>query len=393
MQTLTPHKVRTLNHIAVEGLQVFPRDRYEVGGEITDPDAILLRSHNMHDMPIPASVAVVGRAGAGVNNIPVEALSERGVPVFNAPGANANAVKELVIAGMLLAARNICDAWAACRRLDERGKALNAAVEAMKKQYAGIELPGRTLGVVGLGAIGVRVANAAHALGMNVVGYDPHMTVEGAWQLTADVAKAATLDSLYAESDFVTFHLPLNDATRNILGAARIPGLKAGATVLNFARGGIVDDEALLLALNDGRVARYVTDFPSASLLDHPQVICLPHLGASTAEAERNCAVQVARQVRNYLESGDVLHSVNFPTTRLPRRGATRICLCNTNMPNMIGQMSNLLGEAGANILHMRNESRGELAYNLVDVESTLDTQVVERLRGIEGVRSVRVLQ
>lgn len=393
MQTSPPHKVRTLNHIAVEGLQVFPRDRYEVGGEITDPDAILLRSHNMHDMPIPPSVAVVGRAGAGVNNIPVEALSERGVPVFNAPGANANAVKELVIAGMLLAARNICDAWAACRRLDERGKALNAAVEAMKKHYAGIELPGRTLGVVGLGAIGVRVANAAHALGMNVVGYDPHMTVEGAWQLTADVAKAATLDSLYAESDFVTFHLPLNDATRHILGAARIPGLKAGATVLNFARGGIVDDEALLLALNDGRVARYVTDFPSASLLDHPQVICLPHLGASTAEAERNCAVQVARQVRNYLESGDVLHSVNFPTTRLPRRGATRICLCNTNMPNMIGQMSNLLGEAGANILHMRNESRGELAYNLVDVESTLDTQVVERLRGIEGVRSVRVLQ
>ena len=388
----TPIRIRTLNHIAVEGLQVFPRDRYEVGSDIGHPDAILLRSFNMHDMPIPEGLLAVGRAGAGVNNIPVDRLSDMGVPVFNAPGANANAVKELVVAGMLLAARNLCDAWAHTRGLDESGAELSAAVERGKKAYAGIELPGRTLGVVGLGAIGVRVANAAHALGMNVIGFDPHMTVDGAWQLTAQVEKAATLDALYAESDFITFHLPLNNATRDILGAARMAGLKRGVCVLNFARGGIVEEAAMIEALTEGKVARYVTDFPTRAMLDHPRAICLPHLGASTSEAERNCAVQVANQVKNFLEHGDVSHSVNFPATRLPRRGSARICLANENMPNMIGQMSQILGAASANIVHMRNESRGDLAYNLVDLEAPVGEGVVAELRRIDGVRAVRVL-
>jgi D-3-phosphoglycerate dehydrogenase len=385
-------KIQTLNNISVTGLNRLPRESYEIASELSHPDAILVRSAKMHEMPIPASLKAVGRAGAGVNNIPVQAMSERGIAVFNAPGANANAVKELVIAGMLLAARNIAQGWQFARGLDGDDAAISKAVEAGKKQFVGFELPGRTLGVIGLGAIGVLVANAARALGMRVIGYDPSITVRSAWKLEADVQAALSVDDLVARSDFITFHVPLTDQTRHMINADRIRGMKDNAVLLNFSRDGIIDDDAAVTALDAGKLYAYVCDFPSNLLKGHPRVVTLPHLGASTQEAEENCAVMVADQVRAYLEDGNVTNSVNFPEIHLARNGGYRLAVVNSNVPNMVGQISTDLAEAGLNIVDMLNRSRGELAVTLIDIDRPCPEDTARQIADIDGVLSVRCL-
>lgn len=386
------YKILTLNNISLAGLERLPRDRYEVASEIPHPDAVLLRSYNMQDMDIPASVKAIGRAGAGVNNIPVDKMSLRGVPVFNAPGANANAVKELVLAGMLMAARNLIQGWDFARNLDGGDAEISKQVESGKKQFAGMELPGRTLGVIGLGAIGVQVANAAHSLGMQVVGYDPDITVQSAWQLTADVEQATSVDDLLSQVDFVTFHVPLVEGTRHMINAERLRHMKDKVVLLNFSRNGIIDDEAAVKAIDAGKVYAYVCDFPSNLLKNHPRVITLPHLGASTKEAEDNCAVMVADEVRDYLENGNVRNSVNFPKVYMKRYAGNRLCVANANVPNMLGQISTTLANAGHNIVDMINKSRGELAYTLVDVESEIGQSCIDRIASTQGVLAVRVL-
>ena len=385
-------KILTLNNISVAGLRRLPRDSYEVASEIGHPDAIMVRSANMHEMNLPASVKAVGRAGAGVNNIPIDALAQRGVPVFNAPGANANAVKELVLAGLWLGARNICQSWQYVRELEGDDQTVTKAVEAGKKKYAGFELPGRTLGVVGLGAIGVEVANAALALGMRVIGFDPAMTVERAWQMSSGVEKAASLDHLFSQADFVTVHVPLIDATRDLVNAERLALMKEDAILLNFARGGIVDEDAVIAALDADRLAAYVCDFPNNKNRLHPKVTALPHLGASTGEAEDNCAIMVAENLREYLENGNIRHSVNFPEAIMPRTEGRRLAIANLNVPNMVGQISTCLAEEGLNIVDLLNKSRGPVAYTLVDVEGEITEPLRERLGSIEGVLNVRVL-
>lgn len=384
-------KIQTLNNISKNGLSRLPANRYSVANEVTEPDAILLRSADMHGKPLAASIKAVARAGAGTNNIPVIDFSQRGVPVFNAPGANANAVKELVVAGMLIAARNLDDALAFVGGLSDDDD-LHHRVEAEKKRFVGSELSGKTLGVVGLGAIGVKVANAAHALGMRVLGFDPHMTVDGAWALSADVAKAGSLSELYAAADYVSFHVPLNDATRGIFGAAALELARPGVVLLNFAREGIVDATALNQGLASGRIGRYVTDFPATDLLRNARVIGLPHLGASTGEAEENCALMAVDQLRDFLEHGNVHNAVNFPNTRMARAGKARLCIANRNRPNMIGQLSHALGEAGVNIAQMHNASRGDLAYTLIDLDSPPSAALVASIRGIDGILSVRAI-
>jgi D-3-phosphoglycerate dehydrogenase len=385
-------KVLTLNNIAVEGLRRLPRERYEVASEIAHPDAILLRSHNMHDMDIPDTVAVVGRAGAGTNNIPCDELAHRGVPVFNAPGANANAVKELVIGGMLMGARNLGNAREYVKTLTETGEDLKKAVEAGKKQFVGFELPGKTIGVIGLGAIGVEVANAALALGMKVVGFDPAITVTNAWQLSSGVDQAETLDQLFQHADFVTCHVPLLDATRNMVNADRLALMNKGGVLINFARGGVVDDDAALAALDSGKLHAFVSDFPTPKLIAHPKVIALPHLGASTGEAEENCAIMVAENVKDYLENGNIRYSVNYPHARLPRLDAWRITVANRNVPNMVGQISTCIAEAGLNIEDLLNKSIGDLAYTIVDVNGEPSEQLLEAIRSIDGVLTLRNL-
>ena len=386
------YKVLTLNNISPAGLDRLPRDGYEIASEITNPDAILLRSFKMHGMEIPATVKAVGRAGAGVNNIPVDKMTEKGIPVFNAPGANANAVKELVVAGMLMAARNLGMAWKFATSLEGDDGTIGKAVEQGKKDYVGFELPGRTLGVVGLGAIGVKVANAAHALGMNVIGYDPTITVQSAWQLQANVEQALSVDDLLAKADFVSFHVPLTDSTRNMISAQRIRLMPKNAVILNFSRNGIMDDEAVVAALDDGHLYGYVCDFPSNLLKDHPRCITLPHLGASTVEAEENCAVMVADEIKDWLENGNVVNSVNFPEINLPRGAQYRLVVVNSNVPNMLGQVSTDLAEAGLNIVDMLNKSRGEIAVTLIDVESPPGEEVIQKIASVDGVLSVRCL-
>lgn len=386
------YKILTLNNIAVAGLERLPRDRYEIASEIQKPDAILLRSFKMHDMEIPSSLKAVGRAGAGVNNIPVDKLSGLGIPVFNAPGANANAVKELVIAGMLLASRNICQAWDFSRKLQGTDEEINKQVESGKKDFAGFELPGRTLGVVGLGAIGRQVANAAAALGMKVIGFDPNITVEGAWALSSDVQKAASVDELLSKVDYVSFHVPLIEATKHMINAHRLRSMKKNVVILNFARAGIVDDQAVSEAIKEGKIYAYVCDFPSNLLKDHARVIALPHLGASTAEAEDNCAIMVADQVRDYLENGNVVNSVNFPQVKMERSEGYRISIVNSNVPNMVGQISTAMAKAGLNIIDMLNKSKGDLAYTLIDVNQACAESVVNEIAAIEGVLAVRCI-
>ena len=387
------YKIQTLNNISVVGLDRFPRDRYEIASEMANPDAVLVRSAKMHDMKLAPSVKAIGRAGAGVNNIPVDTMTAAGIPVFNAPGANANAVKELVVAGMLMAARNIGQAWQFATSLSGDDATINREVEAGKKNFVGFELPGRTLGVIGLGAIGVKVANAARALGMKVIGYDPTITVRAAWALDSDVQQALSVDDLAARSDFITFHVPLTDTTRNMINADRLRMMKKGSVLLNFARNGIIDDEAAVAALNSGQLYAYVCDFPSNLLKDHPRVITLPHLGASTAEAEENCALMVADQVRDWLENGNVSNAVNFPEINLPRtEDGYRIAVVNSNVPNMLGQISTDLAAAGLNIIDMLNKSRGEIAVTLIDVDSPPSEDSMQRITGISGVLSVRCL-
>jgi len=392
-ETSMTFKVLTLNNIALAGLERLPRDRYEVASEIGHPDAIMVRSADMHKATIPASVKAIGRAGAGVNNIPVEEMSRRGLPVFNAPGANANAVKELVLGGMLLAARNLCESWDYVRTLDGSEEEVQRAVESGKKRFVGSELPGRTLGVIGLGAIGVEVANAALALGMQVIGYDPNMTVERAWQLDSGVRQAVSLDDLFSRSQFISAHVPLSDATRGLVNADRLKLMKPGGVLLNFARAPIADDAAVIASLDQEHLARYVTDFPTVANKSHPKVIALPHLGASTREAEENCAIMIAEHLRDFLENGNIRRSVNFPEAILPRmEGNTRIAIANANVPNMVGQISTALASAGLNISDLLNKSRGEVAYTLADVDGRLPESVVEQISSIEGVLSMRVI-
>ena len=385
-------KVLTYNNISISGLERLPRDRYEVASEIQHPDAILLRSFKLHGVPIPDSVKCVGRAGAGVNNIPVAEYSKRGIPVFNAPGANANAVKELAIAGMLLASRNICPAWDFARTLQGDDETISQAVEKGKKDFAGVELAGKTLSVLGLGAIGVKVANTALALGMDVIGFDPLLTVDSAWQLSSQVAKATSVDELFAKADFISLHVPLNDQTRNIANATRIGLMKKGGVLLNFSRSGVVDDSAAVDALESGNLKAYVCDFPAALLVNRPGVILLPHIGASTEEAEDNCAVMVAEQIRDFLENGNIRNAVNFPQVVMARGEGVRLGITNENVPNMVGQISGALAEENLNILDLLNKSRGDYAYTLIDLSAPVPTHTLEKIRSIAGVLSARVV-
>ncbi len=387
------HRILTLNNLSARGLERLPRERYEVGPDVADPQAILVRSADMHSMRLPDGLLAVGRAGAGVNNIPVAALAKRGIPVFNAPGANANAVKELVLAGLFLAARNICPAWAFARSLSGDDAAIDEAVEAGKKKFVGFELPGRTLGVVGLGAVGVEVANAALALGMRVLGYDPQITVQRAWQLSSSVEQALSLDDLFARADAVSVHVPLNAETRGLVNEQRLKLMRKGGVILNFARAPIVDDAAVIAALDSGRLRGYVCDFPSNALKDHPRAVTLPHLGASTHEAEENCAIMVADTLRDFLENGNVRHSVNYPEAVLPRvAGTTRLAIANSNVPNMVGQISTCLAAAGLNIADLLNKSRGEYAYTLIDTDGAVSEDLLAKMRRIEGVLSARLI-
>src|SRR5580698_689258 len=387
------YRVLTLNNISARGLDRLPAARFTVAADLDQPDGILVRSADMHKTAIPASVLAIGRAGAGTNNIPVADLRKQNNPVFNAPGANANAVKELVLAGLFLAARNICQAWLFARSLQGDDAAIDAAVEKGKKEFVGFELPGRTLGVVGLGAIGVEVANAALALGMKVLGYDPQITVRRAWQLSSSVEQAVSLDDLFARSDVVTVHVPLNDDTRALVNAARLKLMRKPATILNFARAAIVDEAAVLAALEAGILHAYVCDFPKRALLDHPRIITLPHLGASTLEAEENCAVMVVDQLRDFLENGNLRNSVNYPEAVLPRvPNTTRLGVANRNVPNMVGQISTCLAAERINIADLLNKSRGEYAYTLIDADADLSEAMLERIQGIEGVLSARIV-
>jgi D-3-phosphoglycerate dehydrogenase len=387
------YRILTLNNISARGLERLPSELYEVGPGIAEPDAILVRSAELDAAAIPPSVRAIARAGAGVNNIPVAEMSRRGVPVFNSPGANANAVKELVLAGLLLAARNLGPAWLFSRGLTGDDEAIDAQVERGKKQFVGFELPGRTLGVAGLGAIGVEVANSALALGMKVLGYDPQITVQRAWQLSASVEQALSLEDLFARAEAITVHVPLNEATTGLVNARRLALMKPGGTLLNFARAGIVDDAAVIAALDAGRLRGYVCDFPNNALKNHPKVITLPHLGASTGEAEENCAIMAADQLREFLENGNVRNSVNYPEAVLPRLpGTTRIGIANRNVPNMVGQISTALAQHRINIADLLNKSRGEYAYTLIDADGALGEPLLRELRAIEGVLSARIL-
>ncbi len=386
-------KIQTLNNISVTGLERLPRDRYEVASELAQPDAVMVRSADMHKLDIPASVRAIGRAGAGTNNIPVAAMSRRGVPVFNAPGANANAVKELVLASMFLAARNIPQSLDFVRKLDGDDKAMHVAVEDGKKKFVGFELPGRTLGVIGLGAIGVKVANAALELGMTVWGFDPAMTVTNAWQLNSGVRQALSVDDLVSKSQFISVHVPLLDATRGLINADRLKLMKKQGVILNFARDAIVDEKAVVEALDAGTLHAYACDFPSNTLKGNPRVIATPHLGASTVEAEDNCAVMVADQLREFLESGNIRNSVNFPEAVLPLMpGKSRLCVVNENVPNMVGQISTALANRSLNIADLLNKSRGDLAYTIVDVDTEIHSEAVAEIAAIKGVLATRVI-
>ncbi len=387
-----PVRILTLNAISAIGLQRLPAERYSVGTQIDSPDAILVRSHDMKAMPIAASVRAIGRAGAGTNNIPVADMSKRGVPVFNAPGANANAVKELVLAGMLIAARNLVPAIRFADGLSGTDEEIDRKVEDGKKNFAGVELPQHVLGIIGLGKIGSLVADAAIKLGMDVFGYDPEITVDAAWSLPSQVRKAHSIEEVLRGSDFVTLHVPLLDATRNLIDAKRIRLMRSGTVLLNFSRDGIVDNDAVLDALNAKKLKAYVCDFPVSRFNGHPAVVATPHLGASTQEAEENCAIMVVDQVRDYLENGNIRNAVNFPDVVMPRESPYRLGIANANVPNMVGQISTAVAQAGLNIHNMLNKSRKDMAYTLVDVDSAVSRQVIDRIGTIAGVLAVHYL-
>jgi len=385
--------VLTYNNISPAGLDRLPESRYKVGPEIENPDAIMLRSFSLHEQSIPTSLKAVGRAGAGVNNIPVDEYTKRGIPVFNAPGANSNAVAELAIAGMLLAARNIVPALNFVNNLEGDEKSISNEIEKNKKHFAGFELSGRTLGVLGLGAIGVRVANSGAALGLNIVGFDPFMSLENAWKLTSSAIPATGIDDLVSRADMISLHIPLNEKTKNLFSKDHIKNIKKGATLINFSRAGVVDEAAVLEALDSGALHAYVCDFPTPALINHSRAIVLPHLGASTEEAEDNCAAMVADQLREFLEYGCIRNSVNFPEVVVaPSSEGVRICIANQNVPGVVGHISSVLGEAGLNILDLLNKSRGDYAFTLVDIHADAPPEILERIRSIDGVLSVRVI-
>ena len=387
------YKILTLNNISQLGLDRLPSDSYQVSDDASAPDAIILRSFKMHEMEIPDSLKAVGRAGAGVNNIPLDKMTSAGIPVFNAPGANANAVKELVVASLFISARNIHKSIEYVDGLEGDDASMSKLVEAGKKKYAGFELPGRTIGVVGLGAIGRMVANTCVDLGMNVIGFDPGLTVDGAWQLSSEVKRANSVDEMLPNVDFLTVHVPLIDATRDLINNTNVSKLKDTAVVINLARGGIINDQAVCDALSADKLGYYVTDFPNNLTKQTKNVIGLPHLGASTGEAEDNCAIMVAEQVKSYLETGNIVNSVNFPNVKLERGTPHRLVVCNANVPNMVGQISTIMAEANLNIHDMMNQSRGDIAYTIVDLDSEIPDSVVETIRQLDGIMIARAIQ
>lgn len=389
---MSKYQVLVLNKIASLGTKRLPAEQYEVGSEIANPDAILVRSAKMHDMQIPPSVQAIGRAGAGTNNIPIADMSKRGVVVFNTPGANANAVKELVLAAMLIAARNIGPAMRFVAGLQGDDATLSKVVEEGKKNFVGLELPNRTLGIVGLGAVGGMVADTALKLGMKVLGYDPEITVDAAWRLSSDVKRVLGVDDIFKHSDFITLHVPLIDATRHLVNAERIAMMKQGAVLINFAREGVIDEQAVLDGLDSKKLRAYVCDFPTDRMKSHPNVVALPHLGASTQEAEDNCAVMVVDQVREYLDNGNISNSVNFPAVHMPREAAHRIAVVSENIPNMVGQISTAMADAGINIHNMVNKSRGDIAYTMLDLDSPAPQTALNKVKAIAGVMNVRLL-
>lgn len=383
------NKILTFNNIAPQGLAELKN--YQVSDTEADPQAIILRSQKLHDYNFAESVLAVGRAGAGVNNIPVEQLTEKGIVVFNTPGANANAVKELVISAMLISARNLFSAYDFARKLSGDNEKINQDTEAGKKQFAGKELYGKTLGVIGLGAIGVMVANVALDLGMKVIGYDPAITIENAWKLSSSVTRAENVSAVYSQADFLSFHVPLIEATENMFSDEAVSDVKPGITIMNFARAGVVDAAAIVRGVVEGKIKNYITDFPASEFLDCPAVFAMPHLGASTQEAEENCAVMVCQQVKTYLETGEIKNSVNFPAVVMPPvTEANRIAIVNKNIPNMLAKISGLLGEEGINIIDMINKSRGDYAYTLVDAANTVSQEVLHKMQAVEGIIRVR---
>lgn len=385
-------KIQTLNNIDPIGLKQFPQDRYHIASDITDPDALLVRSASLHGQTLPKLVKVIARAGAGVNNIPVDQMTQLGIPVLNTPGANANAVKELVLAGMLLACRNLCQAWDYTRNLQGDNTQISQQVEQHKKQFLGSELPGKTLGIIGLGNIGVKVANAAIGLGMRVLGYDPSISVRRAWELSSYVEEMTQLERLIQQSDFISIHVPLLPETRHLINAERLSIMKPNAILLNFSREEIVDKAALLEALHQRQLATYVCDFPCQEFTMHPQVISFPHLGASTREAEQTCAVMAVKQIRDFLEHGTINNSVNFPSVDLPEDYQTRLTIVNLNIPNMVAQISSKIADARLNIVDLLNKSREQIAYTVIDVNGDVAENLLADIRSIEGVVNVRCL-
>ncbi len=385
-------KIQTLNKISAAGLQRFPMEHFEVASEFIEPDAILVRSAKMHDMVLPECLKAIARAGAGVNNIPIDRCTERGIIVFNTPGANANAVKELVIAGMLLASRNIIGGVNWARSLIGKGEEVPKLVEKGKSNFTGPELQGKTLGVIGLGAIGQLVANATESLGMRVIGFDPYISIDSAWGLSKNVEKALSLDSLLSESDYLSLHIPLLDTTKGFIDKSKFAVMKDGIRIMNFARGGLVNKEDLFEALDSGKVAAFVTDFPEDALLKHDKVICIPHLGASTPESEANCAVMAADQVMDFLVNGNIKNSVNFPNISMPRNGRQRLIIANRNIPRMVVNITTVLAESNINIADMMNKHRDEVAYNIIDIDGEISEKDLEKIKAIEGVIMARIL-
>ena len=386
-------KIQTLNKISPRGLDLFPHDTYEVASELGNPDAIVLRSFKMHDMELPETLSAIARAGAGTNNIPIDRCSEKGIVVFNTPGANANAVKEMVLTALLLASRDIVGGISWVQSIKEEGENVPALVEKGKSQFAGQEIKGKKLGIVGLGAIGAMVANDALALGMEVVGYDPYLSVDAAWELSSDVKKATGLETLLSDVDYLSIHVPLLESTKGMFNSEKFAMMKNGIKILNFARGGLVDNEDIKEALASGKVSTYVTDFPSADLLGVEGVIPIPHLGASTSESEENCATMACQQVKDFLQTGNIRNSVNFPTCELPvKSGHKRIIIANKNIPNMISEITSVLADSKVNIGDMLNKSKGDLAYNIIDVDGEIAEEVFDELSAVNGIIMVKIL-
>ncbi len=387
------YKVQTLNKIDGEGLKLLPLDNYEIASEMSTPDAIILRSFKMHDMELPSSLKAIARAGAGVNNIPIDKCTDQGIVVFNTPGANANAVKEISIAALMLASRDITGGVEWCKTLADKGDEVPALVEAGKKNYGGNEIKGKTLAVIGMGAIGVLVANAAQALGMKVLGYDPFLSVKAALRLSRNVEMASGIETLLSQADYLALHLPQTAETKGFINAEKIGMMKEGAKILNFARGGLVNNTDLKVALESGKIACYVTDFPDADVLTMKNVIPIPHLGASTQESETNCAVMASNQVKDFLENGNIVNSVNFPLAEMERGSGARIIVANKNVPNMVSQISKVLADDSVNIENMLNKNRNDIAYNIIDVnEAEVSEAVKQDLAAIDGVIMVRVI-